>query len=73
MRIQGLARLLVLEKLSDPETRVQYLDHRRAVRGRPEINRPWQRRSRQLKGDLKDNVALDGLAMNDYDVVSLHM
>jgi hypothetical protein len=72
-RISGLARLLVLEKLADPETRVGYLDHRRSLRGRPTVDRPWQRRGNQFKGDLKADAAVNGLQINDYDVLSLHM
>lgn len=71
--MEGLARLLVLEKLADPETRIAYLDTRRKARGRPDVNRPWQKKGRKYKGDLKSSIALNGLEMNDYDVASLHM
>ncbi|TDL26647.1 ankyrin [Rickenella mellea] len=71
-RIEGLARLLVLEKLSDPDARDTFNDARRALRKRPTVYRnPW--RVRRLKGDLKSMVEIGGLQMNDYDVVSLHI
>ncbi|KAJ8080933.1 hypothetical protein PM082_017768 [Marasmius tenuissimus] len=72
-RVEGLARLLVFEKLKDADSRYQFLESRRALRGRPnELNR-YARRKKQLKGDLKANMAIGGLEMNDYDVVSLHI
>lgn len=52
-RTEGLARLLILEKLPKSEERDAYLDQRRAERGRPAINR-WRMRSRQLRGNIKD-------------------
>jgi hypothetical protein len=73
VRIQGLARLLVLEKLSNPDSRVAYLDKRRAMRGRPPVERTWKAKGRKYKGDLKSDTALNGLEMNDYDLGSLHM
>ncbi|KAI0059307.1 ankyrin [Artomyces pyxidatus] len=75
-RIQGLARLLVLEKLARPEVRQQYLAQRSALRGRPTDglnNFHNSRRGRTYKGDLKAETAFSGLEMNDYDVVSLHI
>lgn len=71
--MEGLARLLVLEKLSNPQSRVAYLNARRKDRGRPDIHRLWHNKSRKYKGDLKSSATLDGLEMNDYDVASLHM
>ena len=35
MRVNGLARLLVLEKISDADERTTYLDGRRGLRSRP--------------------------------------
>lgn len=52
-RTEGLARLLILEKLPKSEDRDAYLDQRRAERGRPAINR-WLMNSRQLRGNIKD-------------------
>ncbi|KAF8164736.1 hypothetical protein B0H34DRAFT_647969 [Crassisporium funariophilum] len=73
-RMEGLARLLVLEKLTDTDTRYAFLENRRALRGRPDpLNKYNRRRKRPLKGDLKAETAIGGLEMNDYDVVSLHI
>ncbi|KAA1479103.1 ankyrin [Dentipellis sp. KUC8613] len=76
-RIQGLGRLLVLEKLADPDSRVRYLNDRSTLRGRPLVaNYYYSRQSRQARkynGDLKSQAAFSGLEMNDYDVVSLHI
>lgn len=52
-RTEGLARLLILEKLPKSEDRDAYLDQRRAERGRPTINR-WRMRSKRLRGNIKD-------------------
>ncbi|GBE83207.1 hypothetical protein SCP_0502540 [Sparassis crispa] len=74
LRIQGLARLLVLEKLKDTETRTRYLTERRNLRGRQSVEQDRRRKYRKrYKGDLKTNVEFSGLEMNDYDVVSLHI
>ncbi|KAL0569235.1 hypothetical protein V5O48_012735 [Marasmius crinis-equi] len=77
-RVEGLARLLVFEKLKDAESRDQFLDSRRTLRGRPNASNRIARsrdtrRKKQLEGDLKANMAIGGLEMNDYDVVSLHI
>jgi hypothetical protein len=53
--------------------RVAYLDQRRHVRGRPQVQRPWQRRARKYKGDLKSSLVLSGLVTNDYYSSTLHM
>ncbi|KAJ5894821.1 hypothetical protein N7495_006512 [Penicillium taxi] len=54
-RTQGLARLLVLEKLPKPEDRDNYQLRRRIERGRPAGNIGTMRRSRgALKGNIKD-------------------
>lgn len=78
-RIQGLARLLVLEKLPNEESRVQYLNHRKALRGRPSDHRAaghyggGQRGGHKFQGNLKADVVFGGLEMNDYDVLSLRI
>ncbi|PBL01634.1 ankyrin [Armillaria gallica] len=72
-RIHGLARLLVLEKIKDGQTRDLFLQARRSLRGRPDANRGYYRRKRKYKGNLKSTEAISGLEMNDYDVTSLHI
>ena len=74
VRVQGLARLIVLEKLTTATSREQYIDGRRNVRGRPPRLSSWQRgkKTKIYKGDLKDEVN-SGLELSDYDVVSLHI
>ncbi|KAI0824362.1 ankyrin [Trametes gibbosa] len=73
-RVQGLARLLVLERLVDPDAKVRYLSERRVLRARPPArNGRGSRRKRKVKGDLKANTDFGGLEMNDYDVQSLHI
>lgn len=53
-RTNGLARLLVLERLPKPNDREAYLIQRREERGRPNLN-SYHRFSHQLVGNLKDN------------------
>ncbi|KAL0574269.1 hypothetical protein V5O48_007677 [Marasmius crinis-equi] len=72
-RVEGLARLLVFEKLKDADSRYHFLESRRTLRGRPNALNRYARRKKQLKGDLKANMTIGGLEMNDYDVVSLHI
>ncbi|KAJ7165671.1 ankyrin repeat protein [Mycena crocata] len=74
-RITGLARLLVLEKLTSTDVRFAFLESRRTLRGRPNpLNRYNRRSKRKFKGDLKaEGAAIGGLEMNDYDVASLHI
>ncbi|KAM6501508.1 ankyrin repeat protein [Amanita muscaria] len=79
VKIEGLARLLVLEKLGDSDRRHAFLESRRAHRGRPQthLGRPRgsyrkHRKSRKYKGDLKLDQ-MDQLEMNNYDVGSLHI
>ncbi|KAK7044109.1 hypothetical protein VNI00_007826 [Paramarasmius palmivorus] len=72
-RVEGLARLLVFEKLRDADSRYQFLEARRTLRGRPNALTQNQRRKRKYKGDLKADTSIGGLEMNDYDVVSLHI
>ncbi|KAG8887776.1 hypothetical protein FRB98_009036 [Tulasnella sp. 332] len=68
-RVPGLARLLVLEKLSTQEARDKYLGVRRTMRGRPaDPSNRYRRRDRRLKGDLKAQAEFGGLQMSDYDV-----
>ncbi|KAI9060760.1 ankyrin [Trametes sanguinea] len=73
IRVQGLARLLVLERLSDETTRNRYLADRRTLRARPQANMDFSRRRKRMKGDLKADADFGGLEMNDYDVPSLHI
>ncbi|TFK24215.1 ankyrin repeat protein [Coprinopsis marcescibilis] len=73
VKMQGLARLLVLEKLQDGDARYTFLDSRRQLRGRPNALTRYQRKKRKYKGDLKQETAIGGLEMNDYDVASLHI
>ena len=73
-RVEGLARLLVLEKLTDTDTRFAFLESRRNLRGRPNpLNRYNKRMKRKHRGDLKADSFIGGLEMNDYDVKSLHI
>jgi hypothetical protein len=69
----GLARLLVLEKLKDADSRAAFLEARRQLRGRPDPLCGQQKRKRKYKGDLKADMSIGGLEMNDYDVASLHI
>ncbi|KAF9475283.1 ankyrin [Pholiota conissans] len=72
-RMEGLARLLVLEKLSDDTMRTAFLEGRRNLRGRTnQVNRYNRRYKRKYKGDLKEESEM-GIEMNDYDVASLHI
>lgn len=52
-RTQGLARLLVLEKLPNTRDRETYMDQRREERGRPALQRGWRNQYR-LAGNVKD-------------------
>ncbi|TFK59821.1 ankyrin, partial [Pluteus cervinus] len=74
-RIEGLARLLVLEKLSDTDARYKFLDSRRNLRGRPNALNRYTRSldKKKYRGDLKADLSIGGLQWNDYDVVSLHI
>ena len=65
--------MLVLERMVDTETRQRYLADRRKLRARPDVDIDYSRRKKKLKGDLKANIDIGGLEMNDYDVVSLHI
>ncbi|KAI0325229.1 ankyrin [Cubamyces sp. BRFM 1775] len=72
-RVQGLARLLVLERFANPDTRMRYLTDRRNLRARPQLDIGLGQRRRRMKGDLKADADIGGLEMNDYDVQSLHV
>ena len=72
-KIEGLARLLALEKLQSASARYKFLDSRRELRGRPfALRQPKSSKQRKYKGDLK-KTEVGGLEMNDYDVASLHI
>jgi hypothetical protein len=76
-RIEGLARLLVLEQLSDPDDRTKYLERRRVLRGRPDApgySRRAMRRRRKVKGDLKAAAEqFGGISASDYGTQSFHI
>jgi hypothetical protein len=73
MKIEGLARLLVLERLADPDRRRLFLQNRRTLRGRPPGGlRRYGKMKRKYKNDLKLD-RMEQLDMNDYDVGSLHI
>lgn len=56
MWTEGLARLLVLEKLPKPGDRDDYLRKRREERGRPALSVYLQRRQgKELRGNIKDD------------------
>ncbi|KAE8441442.1 hypothetical protein EG329_004968 [Mollisiaceae sp. DMI_Dod_QoI] len=52
-RTQGLARLMILEKLPKSADRDSYMDQRRAERGRPALNRGY-RNQYKMGGNIKD-------------------
>ncbi|EPS32748.1 hypothetical protein PDE_07708 [Penicillium oxalicum 114-2] len=55
-RTEGLARLLILEKLPKSEDRDSYLAKRREERGRPPLSLYLRRRQgRELRGNIKDD------------------
>ncbi|KAJ5746177.1 hypothetical protein N7520_011359 [Penicillium odoratum] len=53
-RTEGLARLLVLEKLPNPTDRDSYLAKRRSERGRPPPSFFMKRQRRELRGNIKN-------------------
>ena len=57
----------------DQETRQKYLEDRRRIRARPSADTNYSRRKKMLKGDLKANIDIGSLEMNDYDVQFLHI
>ncbi|RXW15843.1 hypothetical protein EST38_g10015 [Candolleomyces aberdarensis] len=74
-KMEGLARLLVFEKLMDGDARYAFLESRRKLRGRPNPLSRYNNRNkrRRYKGDLKEEKEIAGLQMNDYDVATLHI
>jgi hypothetical protein len=70
-RVQGLARLLAIEKLATPELRSQYQRRRSVLRCRNYST--VYTRGRRYKGDLKADAAFSGLESNNYDIVNLHV
>ena len=71
-RTEGLARLLILEKLPKNEDREAYLDQRRAERGRPVANRSRMRR-RLIPGNIKNDYENEVAEwVDDEDVSSYH-
>jgi hypothetical protein len=59
-RTQGLARLLILEKLPKTVDRDSYMDQRRAERGRPALNRGYRNQYKMgdnIKDQEEDEVA----------------
>ncbi len=73
-RVQGLARLLAIEKLATPMARSQYQHKRSLLRGRPATSRPsYIQSGRRYKGDLKADAVFSGLEMSDYDIVNLYI
>lgn len=71
-RTQGLARLLILEKLPKTVDRDSYMDQRRAERGRPSLNRGY-RNNWRMGGNLKDQEE-DEVAewVDEAEVASYH-
>ncbi|KAH8995800.1 hypothetical protein EDB86DRAFT_3077358 [Lactarius hatsudake] len=73
-RVQGLARLLAIEKLATPEARSQYQRRRSLLRGRPvDGQSAYIRGEHRYKSDLKADAVFSGLEMSDYDIVNLHI
>ncbi|PPR01075.1 hypothetical protein CVT24_000396 [Panaeolus cyanescens] len=75
-KMEGLARLLVLEKLADTDRRQAFMSGRRSLRGRPDSDSYtyYRRRNRRkYKGDLKVEESIGGLENNNYDVATLHI
>ena len=76
IRVEGLARLLVLEKMSTLEDRTAYLERRRSLRARPQtVHRAISRRRRQrrISRDLKADGEVAELEMNNYDSAAFHI
>ncbi|KAF8840816.1 ankyrin [Paxillus ammoniavirescens] len=72
-RITGLARLLALEKFTTRDSRLDFLNSRRQLRGRPVAIYRQEGRRRNYKNDLKADTSFAGLEMNDYDSATLHI
>ena len=71
--MEGLARLLVFEKLMYGNARYNFLESRRKLRNRPNPLARYNRIKRRYQGDLKVEKETGGLEMNDYNVTSLHI
>ncbi|KAH8995819.1 hypothetical protein EDB86DRAFT_3243523 [Lactarius hatsudake] len=72
--VQGLARLLAIEKLGTPEARSRYQLRRSLLRGRPINGRPsYVPGGHKYKGDLKVDAVFSGLEMSDYGAANLHI
>ena len=74
-RVQGLARLLAIEKLPTPEARNRYQVRRSFLRGRPTTGSgrsSYVRGELKYKGDLKGSI-FSGFEMSDYDILNLHI
>lgn len=71
-RTQGLARLLILEKLPKTADREKYMDQRRAERGRPQIYRR-HRHGYGMSGNIKEREE-DEVAewVDEEEVASYH-
>ena len=72
--MRGLARLLILEELTNSRERDRFIGHRRTLRGRPSEFRSGQwgrRRPRRYKNDLKDQTH-EVMQGSDYDT-GLHI
>jgi hypothetical protein len=66
-RTQGLARLLILEKLPKTQDRDNYMDQRRAERGRPALHRNYYRK---MGGNIKDQEEDDIAEWVDHEEVA---
>ena len=66
-RTQGLARLLILEKLPKTADRDNYMDQRRAERGRPALHRNYYNR---MGGNIKDQEEDDVAEWVDHEEVA---
>jgi Ankyrin repeats (3 copies) len=66
-RTQGLARLLILEKLPKTVDRDSYMDQRRAERGRPALRRNHYNR---MGGNIKDREEDDVAEWVDHEEVA---
>lgn len=58
-RVQGLARLLVLERLPKELDRDEYRDQRRLERARPAVNQSWKNKQGRLRENFKDKDPQD--------------
>lgn len=68
-RTNGLARLLILEKLPNSQDRDNYANRRRRERGRPEVNL-YRRQFRGLRGDIKNEHEEDVAEWIEQDEIS---